>query len=134
MMPRFNIVLAGRAFNSETSELIASWEDAFARTYLYRSGHGAYYKYIFNINEDIEEIGEADPEEICECLQEAHKTHLPLFAEMFARVPEFGSESTRIVTTLSAQNYKIVEDSASKLGMSTRTYIDKLLVEGSSSV
>jgi hypothetical protein len=136
-MPNFKIVLGGQAFNSEASELIAAFEDDRDDTnnYLYKSRVGAYYTYVADVVDiNVVTISPANPEDICEFLQEADKLDLPLYTEMFARVPKFGSQHRRVATTLREKHYKRIEEIASKREMTAEAYINKFLVEGSLSV
>jgi hypothetical protein len=89
--------------------------------------------YIPWIPKDGYEIAPANPEEFCD-FEAAHMVDWPVYAEMFARIPEFGSETKRIVTDVSVQEYKVIEDSATKLWMPISMYIYKLLIEGRLSV
>jgi hypothetical protein len=136
MTPKFKVIQNGEAFNSETSELISEYRDEHNSKikYLYKSQHGALYAYTIEKEKEYEIEPMDEPAEICEFLEAAHMDNGPLFAEMFARIPEFGSETKRILTDVSPQEYKIIEDSATKLGMAVWMYIDKLLVEGRLSV
>ncbi len=109
MTPKFKLVQRSEAFNSETSEYIAQcYEPNGDRKYLFESKPSAFYTYTVDAQSDWE-ITPADPAEICEILGAIGMTNSPLYPKMFARIPEFGSESKRIVTTLSAHLYKLVE-------------------------
>jgi hypothetical protein len=97
MLPKFKHVIDGYAYNSETSEIIAEVPDRLGGpkpAYMLKSKAGAYV--YCSVDLDYPRIDwellELEPAEICELLQDANLTHLPIYDEMFAKVPEIGSK------------------------------------------
>jgi hypothetical protein len=89
-------IIDGKTYNTETATLLGYWEgdDAPVEEALFKTRHGAYFRYVFSETAPDERIEPLDPEAAQKWMEQRCRAEL-IEAE-FGEMPEAGDPEARI--------------------------------------